>query len=166
MNASRTRAWLERADTVGRHVESLLLLVGLGALILVASGQILLRNVFSIGLVWADGMLRLTVLWLALLGAMAASRDGRHISIDIVARFLRPVPKAVLAVVRELATACVCGVLAWHAWRFVADSREFGDVLLGNLPAWGFQIIMPIGFAVMAWRHLVRALLVRTAADA
>lgn len=160
MNGTRARAWFVRADTAGRAVENALLVVGVSALIVVASGQILLRNVFSIGLVWADGMLRLTVLWLALLGAIAASREGRHIRIDIVARFLGPRSRLVLAFMRELVTAAVCAVLAWYAWAFVADSREFGDVLLGNLPAWWFQIILPVGFAVMAYRHLLGAVLV------
>ena len=40
----------------------------------------MLRNFFSIGFAWGDGLTRLAVLWLGLLGALAASRDGRHIT--------------------------------------------------------------------------------------
>jgi TRAP-type C4-dicarboxylate transport system permease small subunit len=126
-------------------------------MIVLASGQIVLRNVFSIGIAWADGLIRLGILWLALLGAVAASRDRKHISIDVVTRLLPPPLQLVAAVVRDLFTATVCGLLAWYSWVFVSDSREFGDVLLDNWPAWWFQIVMPVGFALIAYRYLVRA---------
>lgn len=116
----------------------------------------MLRNVFSVGLAWADGLVRLGVLWLALVGAVAASRDHKHISIDIVGRLLSPRLQRVAAVVRDAFTAAVCGLLAWYSWVFVRDSREFGDVLLDNLPAWWFQIVMPVAFALIAYRYVVR----------
>lgn len=128
------------------------------ALILLSTGQIVLRDVFSTGVVWADGLTRLIVLWLALLGAIAASRDCRHIAIDVVTRLLPPRLRVVASVVRNLFTSGVCGLLAWYSWTFVSDSREFGDELLGNLPAWWFQLILPVGFALIAYRYLLRAL--------
>ncbi len=65
------------------------LLVGLLlALVFVAVMQIVLRNGFDGGFLWADAFLRVLVLWIGLAGAMAASREHRHISIDILGRFL------------------------------------------------------------------------------
>lgn len=145
-----------KADRIGRLVENVLLAVLLFGLIALATTQILLRNVFSEGIAWADGLVRLIVLWLALIGAVAASRDGRNISINLAPRWLperlaRPVEALV-----ELFTAAVAALLAWHAWRFVADSREFGDLLLDGAPAWIFQLILPIAFALIAYRYLLR----------
>lgn len=159
MTPSRRRgSWLERLEALGRALEDGLLVVGLGALVVIASAQILLRNVFSIGLVWADGALRLLVLWLALLGAMAASRDNRHIAINVLDRFLPYGLRRAVSVVRHLFTSAVCTALAWYSWVFVRDSREFGDTLLGDWPAWWFQIVMPVAFALIAYRYLLRAL--------
>src|SRR5690606_26397511 len=107
-----------------------MLVVFLTGLIVLASSQILLRNVFSLGIAWADGLIRLAVLWLALVGAMAASRDRRHIRIDVVTRLLPPPLQRAAAVLRNLFTAAVCALLARYSWAFVQDSREFGDVLL------------------------------------
>lgn len=148
--------WLERAERVGRWLENALLALMLGGLILLASAQILLRNFFSVGLSWADGLVRLMVLWLALLGAIAASRDHRHIAINLAERYL---PAPVLRPIRLLVdafTAVVAGVLAWHSLRFVLDSRAFGDVLLNGWPAWWFQSILPVGFALIAYRYALR----------
>lgn len=150
--------WLTRAERVAVWLENCLLVVLLTGLLGVTTAQIVLRNVFSVGLPWADGLVRLAVLWLALAGAIAASRDRKHIAINLADRllpsgFMRPAG----AVVNGFA-ALVSGVVAWYAARFVMDSREFGDTLLGNWPAWAFQLILPVGFAVVSYHYLVRAL--------
>lgn len=149
--------WLARAEQVGRWLENALLLMLLGALVLLASGQILLRNLLSMGLPWADGLVRLIVLWLALLGAIAASRDHRHIAINLADRYL---PKQIMMPVNFVVhafTALVAGFMAWYSASFVLDSRAFGDVLLGGWPAWWFQAILPVGFALIAYRYALRA---------
>ena len=37
-------------------------------------------------------------------------------------------------------------------------SYEFGDTLMKNTPAWVMQSILPVGFGLMAYRHLVLAM--------
>ena len=70
------------------RLEDGLLVSLLVLMVLLATGQILLRNLFDAGLSWGDPSLRLMVLWLALLGAMAATRDDNHIRIDLLSRYL------------------------------------------------------------------------------
>ena len=118
----------------------------------------MLRNVFSIGLPWADGVIRLAVLWLAVIAAIAASRDDRHIAIDLAGRLLPDRVRRPVNALVELFTAAVAALLAWHALSFVRDSFAFGDVLLGNWPAWIFQSILPIGFALLCYRYALRFL--------
>jgi len=154
---SRWRETLGLLERAARAFENGLIVVLLAVLIVLASSQIVLRNVFSTTLSWGDELVRLLVLWLALVGAIAASRDGRQIRIDVLPRML-PTSKAWIPDSLATAfTATVCAFLAWHAWRFVEDSRAYEDVLLGGWPAWLLQLILPIGFAVMAYRYLIRA---------
>lgn len=157
MSARARESWLDRADRIGRRIENALLAIGLGALMLLAAAQILLRNVFSTGIVWGDPLLRILVLWLALLGAIAASRDSKHIAIEIADRILPPALRRVVAVARSAIAAAICAVVAWYSSSFVWESREYGDTLLGDLPAWWFQIVLPVAFALMAYRYLLRA---------
>ncbi len=79
---------LRKLDLLGKRVEDFLLFLLLAGMILLATGQIALRNFFAAGVIWGDELLRIILLWLALFGAMAASRDNKHINIDIVSRFL------------------------------------------------------------------------------
>ncbi len=140
--------WLAR-------VEDALLAIVLAALIGLASTQIILRNGFDTGLVWADELTRIAVLWLALLGAVAASRSDQHLRVDVLARLLPARARLAVAVLIDAFTAAICGVLAWYALGFVRVEIEFESTLLRGLPAWWFESILPLAFALMAFHQLV-----------
>ena len=63
------QAWIDRIH----RVEDALLVILLSLMILLAATQILLRNFFDLGFVWADPLLRALVLWLGLIGATVAT---------------------------------------------------------------------------------------------
>ena len=144
-------------EKAGTHAEDALLLVILIGMILLAGTQIVLRNFLDTSLFWGDEMLRLMVLWLTIAGGLAASRMDKHISIAVVDRFL-PARAQLITKVIDLFTASICALFAWHSGRFVMGSYEFGDMLMRNIPAWTLQIILPVGFALMAFRHLILAI--------
>jgi TRAP-type C4-dicarboxylate transport system permease small subunit len=129
----------------------------LGGMILLAVGQILLREVFETGFVWADELLKLMVLWLAMVGSVAACRDDRHIRIDVLSHLL---PEGLIKFTRtlvDLFAAAVCAVIAWQAWRYLQLEVEFEDQVLVNTPAWIAHIVVPIAFALVSYRFLVLA---------
>ncbi len=142
-------------EKAGTHAEDALLLIILIGMIFLAGTQIFLRNFLETSLYWGDEMLRMMVLWLTIAGGLAASRMDKHISIAVLDRFLPARIQLVTKVIIDLFTACVCALFAWHSARFVMGSYEFGDLLMRNIPAWTLQIVLPIGFALMALRHLI-----------
>jgi len=144
-----------RPKGVGRWIETALLTLLLLGIVALAALQIVLRNFFSYSLFWSDELIRLAVLWLAVIGGVAASREGRHIAIGIVPRYFpKSWHKPAAAVSAGFATV-VTAALMWQSYRFVADSYAFGDTVLGDLPAWIFQAIMPAGFALISYRFLL-----------
>ena len=153
MSDATQNGWWDRIDRAARAVETWLIVVILGGLILFGGAQIVLRNFFSIGFAWSDGLTRLAVLWLGLLGALAASsrwaadHDGRLGTLVAAAAC-----ESSRASARTGSAWVVSAALAWASWGFVSDSREFGDTLLAAAPAWWFQAIMPVAFALMAWQ--------------
>lgn len=132
-----------------------MLAILLGGLIILAGGQILLRNVFAEGFAWADPLLRILVLWVGMLGAVAASREDKHISIDVLSRVLKGRAHIIAQAIVAAFTAGVCLLLAWHAFRFVQDEYTWSDVEIAGVPVWFWEAIMPVGFALIAWRYLV-----------
>lgn len=149
---------LRRLEQAGVWTEDAVLVLLLIGMIGLASWQIIGRNLFNSTFIIGDELLRIMVLWLTLAGAVAASRADRHISISLIDRFLPDRLVTATRVITHGFTASVCGLLAWFSVAFVRMSREFGDTLLGNEPAWIVQLILPIGFGLMAYRHLVHAL--------
>lgn len=153
------QAGLQRLLRGVHRLEDALLVGLLLAMVLVAVAQIVLRNGFDGGFLWAEGFLRVLVLWIGLAGAMAASREHRHISIDIIGRFLPPGPAKVAAVFNALFTAAVAGALAWYTLDFVLIEYESPSTAFANVPTWVCESIMPFAFAVIALRYLLLAVI-------
>lgn len=149
---------LARLEAIGRWTEDLLLSALLLALIGLASWQIIGRNLFGTTVVVGDELLRIMVLWLTLVGAVAASRADRHISIALLDRYLSGAWLRGVRFINHAFTAAVCAFLCRYSLDFVLLSREFEDTLLGGVPAWWLQAPLPIGFGIMAYRHVLKGL--------
>ena len=124
-------------------------------MMLLAVGQIVLREVFNSGLIWADELLKLTVLWLAMIAAIAACRDNRHIRIDALSHLLPATAIRISRIVVDLFAAAVCGVIAWQAWRYLQLEIEFEDKVLIDIPAWLAHAVVPVAFALTGYRFIV-----------
>ncbi len=132
------------------------LLIGLLALMIVlAAAQIVMRNLLGTGFAGSDQLLRLLVLWVGLLGAVAASRDDKQINIDVLSRFLSARARSGVRVLIDLFTAAVSLVIAWHAGRFVHSEYIAGSVAFVSVPAWLAELILPLAFGLIALRYLL-----------
>ena len=126
------------------------LMVSLGFL------QILFRNLISIGIVWVDPLVRHLVLWIALLGASIATRENRHISIDILSGYLSPAHQRRVQGGVQLFSAFICLLLVHPAIRFLQNDYQAGKILALGIPMWLSQSIMPIIMLVLGVRFLLQ----------
>ena len=136
-----------------RRLEDALLALLLTSMIGVAVLQIILRNFFDSGLFWGDSAVRTMVLWVAMLGAMVASRNDEHIRIDLAGQYLTG-PARVW--VSRLVNAFVCVVLlifSWYSLEFVRYEYEDQAIAFASVPAWLCESIMPAGAFIMAMRY-------------
>lgn len=136
------------------RIEDALLVALLAAMILFAAVQIILRNMLDTGIAWNEPLLRILVLWVGLIGAVVATREDRQINVDIVARFLGARGQAAARLVTDLFTAGVTALLAWHGARFVALDWEEGTRAFAAVPAWACELVIPLGFGLIALRCL------------
>jgi TRAP-type C4-dicarboxylate transport system permease small subunit len=148
---------LERAVRLLERVEDGVLVAFLMGMLGLAGAQIVLRNLFDVGLVWADPLLRQLVLWTALIGAMVAARKGQHIAIDVLSRWLPARAGSLARVATDLFTTAVCWLLAFHGARLVAMEWQAGPGVTGAVPAWLGLAILPVGFGVIGLRYLLLA---------
>lgn len=149
----------ERLDRLGSALETTVLVSILSTMIVLAVGQIVMREVFSTGFAWADELVRLMVLWLALIGSIAACRENRHIRIDALSHILPELAVSIIRIVVDLFAAVVCALIAVHAFRYLQIEIEYEDTVLIDTPAWIAHAIMPAAFFLIAYRFFVAVLL-------
>jgi TRAP-type C4-dicarboxylate transport system permease small subunit len=120
--------------------------------------QVMLRTLFDHGILWGDIFLRHLVLWVGFIGASLATRQEKHITIDLFGRMVTGRWKNMILVLTNLFSAGICLLLADAGWNFVMEERVAGTIVFSEIPAWYFQIIIPIGFLMMAIRFFILGL--------
>lgn len=157
---ARINSVLAKLDEFGRLAENAALVVLLGAMILIGVTQIVLREVFQTSIIWADDLVKLIVLWLAMVGAVAATRDNRHIRIDALSHLLSDKAVTGVRLLVDLFTAVVCAVIAWNSWLYLQVEIEYDVTVLTTVdaPAWIAHVVLPVAFALISYRFLVLVL--------
>lgn len=150
---------LARMRTVVGTVETGLLLGLVATMVVLAVAPILLRLAGVAAPLWTDAAVRILVLWLAMAGALAATRDGRHIRVDAILHYLPAVGRRPLLRMVDGLTAAVCAVLAWQTGRLVAMEYGAGTHAFAGVPAWVAELALPVGFGLMAVRFALNTLL-------
>jgi TRAP-type C4-dicarboxylate transport system permease small subunit len=152
-------------DAAGR-AEVLFIALLLVTLVILGVTQILLRNLFDSGLLWADPLMRHIVLWLGAAGAAFASGRMRHISVDALTRVLPAHLRPARRVIVHTVTAAAAYALAIATVRLVVDERSFGEVAFLGVRTWVLQLILPAAFVLMTYRAMLALLLGREPAEA
>ena len=137
------------------RVEDWLLISMLAVMVVLAVTQIVYRNVFGGGVVWIDPLLRMLVLWVALSGAVIASRTDNHIRIDFFAKYITG--RYYFYIKRIVHAYCVviCALISWYSINFVRMDYEFGTEAFAGMPTWVTQLIIPVAFGLMAFRYFL-----------
>lgn len=144
---------LKRLESWGTAAENASLVLLLGAMMILAVGQIVLRIFFSIGFVWTDELISLMVLWIALIASIAAARSNKHLRIDVLSHFVPDKYARFPRIIVDAFAAVVCGMLAWHSVRYV--ELFFEDTVLTDFPAWIAYSVLPVSLALMCYRFAI-----------
>lgn len=149
--------WLNALDRAGRLAENTALVLLLGTMIGLSVLQIVNRQFLNgtLNIAWTDELIKIIVLWLAMVGSIAACRDNKHIRIDLISHLLTgPLVTWSRAVV-DLFAAVVCAVIGWQAFRLVREEAGWGDTVLVDVPVWILHAIVPAAFFLISYRFLV-----------
>ena len=91
--------------------------------------------------IWTEEMARFLFIWMVMLGAMVAVRDGSHFDVDVWPE-LEPRANAVLRLVSSCFVLLLALVFAWWGWQFTSfgwnQTSEIAD-----LPMWLIFIAWP-----------------------
>jgi C4-dicarboxylate transporter DctQ subunit len=141
-------------DALGR-VEKFLVVVLLSVMILLAFLQIVLRNALSTGVSWGDPLVRYLVLWVGFIGASLATKEEKHITIELLSRWFSGNSAFYFKMLSQLVSAIICGLLTFAGSTFVRNEAQMGGVAFIKIPNWIPEMIIPITFALMTLRFLI-----------
>lgn len=146
---------LQQSEAFLSKIENALIVIILFATMFIAVTQIVLRNGFSSGLSWADPALKMLVLYITIVGSIIATRENKHLSIDVLSKFLPTHINLVVQKFTNIFAAVICLLMSYFSLRLLLLSKEFEDVAFNGIPLWVLQIILPLGFLLMAIRFLL-----------
>jgi C4-dicarboxylate transporter DctQ subunit len=148
----------DRFDEKLSRVEQAFVTILLTVMILMAFFQIVLRNFFDTGISWGDSLVRYLVVWVGFIGAAIATKEGKHINIDVASRWLTGPQSNYIRLVSHFFSAVICGFLTLAAIKFLRFEAQMGSTAFFKLPVWVPEIIIPVTFGLMTLRFAVRFL--------
>ena len=145
----------DKLDEKISRLETVLVTILLTLMILMAFSQIVLRNFFSTGIDWGDALVRYLVVWVAFIGAAIATREGKHITIDLLSQWLTGAGSITIQALSCFISAVICGLLTVAAARFIRFEAQMGSTAFLDLPVWVPELIMPVTFGLMTLRFVM-----------
>lgn len=148
------------SDIYGRLLDALaaaaaLLLL---AMVITVTGDILLRNLFVSGFVWANEVSEYALYLITLLTAPWLLRRGQHVRLDLI---LTAVPRRVawlMEAAGDIVGFLVCIVMIRYAWLMTFEAYRNGSITIKNLifPEWWMLAPLPVSFLLLAIEFVFR----------
>lgn len=118
-------------------------------LIIPVSMQILSRYTGLIPrYIWTEEIARFCFVWIVMIGAMIAVRDGSHFDVDVLPHAVSPKLEGAFLLFVHFAMLLASGIFLFYGWRFA----EFGALQyseIAGLPMLSIYIAWPLAGATM-----------------
>jgi C4-dicarboxylate transporter, DctM subunit len=115
------------------------------------------RWVGTQGVAGARPLVQHLMLWVILLGAGLAAREGRLLALSTPQLIRSAAVRRLSDIVAGTLLAAVCGLLLRASLELVVLEREAGTHLAVGIPVWFAQAVMPLGFLIIGLRAVSRA---------
>jgi C4-dicarboxylate transporter DctM subunit len=144
------RRWL-------RGSENGVLIAALAVMVLLPCLEIVLRKVFRTGLGSSAPIVQHLVLAVGMLGGAIAARENRLLVISTLTMAFSERWKARAAWFSHGFAAAISALLAGASVVYLLQNRKLGAELASGVPVWVVQILLPLGFALIAVRLIWHA---------
>lgn len=115
--------------------------------------NVVLRYVFSGGLVWAAEFVRYEIIWMVFIGGSVAVRKGIHIGVDVALHVLPPMGQRILRSAVDVICILFCLALVIYGAELTRQTQAFGQLTAAmQVPMWTVQLAVPIGAGLMLLR--------------
>jgi len=127
------------------------------AMVVLPLVEIVGRRLFGIGIPASGPIVQHLTLWVGFLGAAIAAREGRLLALATGGFIPAGKARSAAVVFTAALTAAVAVILAFGAIDMIRAEREAGTTIGAGIQTWVAQLVLPIGFLVIAARQVWRA---------
>jgi tripartite ATP-independent transporter DctM subunit len=138
-------------------VEDVIASLALAIMVVLPLLEIFMRRALGVGVPASGPIVQHLTLWVGFLGAAIAAREGKLLSLATGTLVPAGVARRAAAIFAAALGAAVAVVLAGAAVELVRSEREVASSLGAGIPTWIAQLVLPIGFALIALRLVWRA---------
>lgn len=132
--------------------ENLLVTLALGAMVILPLVERALRIWLGIGISGASSLVQHLTLVVGMLGGAIATRERRLLSLATGETLLQGRLKSLANVLTGSAATAISTLLCVASFQFMLTEKEAGSILAYRIPIWVVQMILPLGFALIAIR--------------
>ena len=140
---------------LNQRLEEIVLVVLMIAAVVIVAMQVITRYLLKIPLPWSEEIARYMFLWLTWLGASYATKERRHVSIDVIYSKLKPTARVVCTIVFTVVWIVFLIMMAYLSLKLTASVASGGQIAVGSgLPMWIPYASIPTGMFMMLFRLL------------
>ena len=136
--------------------ENLFVIVPLALAVVLPLLEIILRR-FHTGISGSTILVQNATLIIGMVGAAIAARENRLLTFSSLSGFLTGRAKILSQIISSGTAAAICAFLCTASVRFVLSEKTAGERLVYNLPVWLFELVLPVGFGLIALRLIWHA---------
>ena len=137
--------------------ENLFLTLALLAMMLLPVVEIGLRSIFKTGISGSSTIVQHLTLIVGMIGGAIAAREGRLLALSPAQTLLKGRAKSAARIASSAFAAAVSFYLSVASYEYAMAMKPLGKILVYGIPVWTIQLVLPLGFGLIAGRLLWHA---------
>jgi len=137
-----------------RQGENLIMAFVLAGLMILPLLEIVLRQ-FHTGISGSTSIVQDLVLVTSMLGGAIAARENRLLALSSLKPLLKGRVKSGATILSISFAAAVSAILCGASWKFFLTEKASGKVMAYGIPVWPLELILPLGFGLVALRLIL-----------
>ena len=135
-----------------RHSENLVVVLALAVMAILPALEVGLRTFFKTGIPASATIVQHLVLVVGMLGGAIAARENRLLALSVATQWFKGGWLTFARVFSYGFAAAITALLTAASWKFVSEQRSLGKVFAYGIQTWVVQLLIVIGFALVALR--------------
>lgn len=140
-----------------RRGENLAVVFALAVMAVLPALEVVLRTFFQTGLPASATIVQHLVLAVGMLGGAIAARENRLLALSVATHWFKGGWLTFARVFSYGFSTAITALLTAASWKFVTEQRSLGKVFAYGIQTWVIQLLIVIGFALVAVRLIWHA---------